>query len=139
MAIPEHVRTCRIRPTPCMGRDTSRKSCAVRFAVENRRDGIAEPRPAPLDIYFLFWTTRIKRFCRQAKCKKDLDCFAADAWLGEGLQKHLPVRGDKSRFFRQRQVGLGRTHLAVRPHIRGPIRQSSGLLTLGTKMKACTP
>ena len=50
MAIPRRVRTCRVRPAPRLGcessQDCDRKGSVLRLALKNRRDSIVERHPA---------------------------------------------------------------------------------------------
>ena len=109
MAIPRRVRTCRVRPAPRLGcessQDCNREGSVLRFALKNRRDSIVERHPAKFNIDFLCGGAKIGRFCRQATCEKDSDCFVAATWGGEEIQQQFPSRGGKSSFFQQFSSG----------------------------------
>ena len=109
MAIPRSVRTCRVRPASHLGSESrqycDRKGSVLRLTVKNCRDSIVEGNPAKFDIHFFSSGAKVGRFCLQATCEKDADCFVAATWGGEEIQQQLPIRGCKSGFFQQFSSG----------------------------------
>ena len=146
MAIPRRVRTCRVRPAPRFGcessQDCNRKGSVLRLALKNRRDRIVEWHPAKFDIDFLSGGAKVGRCCRQATIvliqSNDRNRAAVREILSgqDRVAIHDLVGSNIAN--QPLQIGMGRTHLVVHAHIRQLIRRSIGVPFKNSEIKYFT-